>query len=80
MCQYDFIFLILLSFCRTKIHAQRKFAQGAATPVFSPSTTPIKEKEKVKPTVFRELITHRRPNTEDFLTFLCFRGKYFVSF
>ncbi|XP_031789602.1 protein Jumonji isoform X1 [Nasonia vitripennis] len=59
---------------RTKIHAQRKFAQGVATPVFSPASTPIKEKEKTKPTVFRELITHKRPNTEDFLTFLCFRG------
>ncbi|XP_076762143.1 jumonji, AT rich interactive domain 2 [Xylocopa sonorina] len=58
---------------RTKVHAQRKFAQGATT-VFNPSHTPIKDKEKLKPTVITELITHKRPNTEDFLTFLCFRG------
>ncbi|OAD55498.1 Protein Jumonji [Eufriesea mexicana] len=58
---------------RTKVHAQRKFAQGATT-VFNPSHTPIKDKEKSKPTVITELITHKRPNTEDFLTFLCFRG------
>ncbi|XP_034176929.2 jumonji, AT rich interactive domain 2 [Osmia lignaria lignaria] len=58
---------------RTKVHAQRKFAQGA-TNVFNPSHTPIKDKEKAKPAVITELITHKRPNTEDFLTFLCFRG------
>ncbi|XP_012286667.1 protein Jumonji [Orussus abietinus] len=58
---------------RTKVHAQRKFAQGSAT-VFSPTHTPVKEKEKTKPAVITELITHKRPNTEDFLTFLCFRG------
>nr|XP_033331925.1 uncharacterized protein LOC117223641 [Megalopta genalis] len=58
---------------RTKIHAQRKFAQGATT-VFNPSHTPIKDKEKAKPPIITELITHKRPNTEDFLTFLCFRG------
>ncbi|XP_076682856.1 jumonji, AT rich interactive domain 2 [Andrena cerasifolii] len=58
---------------RTKVHAQRKFAQGATT-VFNPSHTPIKDKEKAKPAVITELITHKRPNTEDFLTFLCFRG------
>ncbi|XP_076170572.1 jumonji, AT rich interactive domain 2 [Ptiloglossa arizonensis] len=58
---------------RTKVHAQRKFAQGATT-VFNASHTPIKDKEKTKPTVITELITHKRPNTEDFLTFLCFRG------
>ncbi|XP_017881507.1 protein Jumonji [Ceratina calcarata] len=58
---------------RTKVHAQRKFAQGAST-VFNSSHTPIKDKEKSKPAVITELITHKRPNTEDFLTFLCFRG------
>jgi len=58
---------------RTKIHAQRKFAQGATT-VFNVSPTPVKDKEKAKPTTITELITHKRPNTEDFLTFLCFRG------
>ncbi|KAG7189604.1 hypothetical protein KM043_017288 [Ampulex compressa] len=58
---------------RTKVHAQRKFAQGATT-VFNPSHTPIKDKEKTKPAVITELITHKRPNTEDFLTYLCYRG------
>ncbi|KYN32272.1 Protein Jumonji [Trachymyrmex septentrionalis] len=58
---------------RTKVHAQRKFAQGAIT-VFNTSPTPIKDKEKAKPATITELITHKRPNTEDFLTFLCFRG------
>ncbi|XP_033221882.1 protein Jumonji [Belonocnema kinseyi] len=58
---------------RTKVHAQRKFAQGAPTN-YSPASTPVKEKEKSKPPVITELITHKRPNTEDFLTFLCFRG------
>ncbi|XP_020711474.2 uncharacterized protein LOC105691886 [Athalia rosae] len=58
---------------RTKVHAQRKFAQGVAT-IFGSTQTPIKEKEKAKPAVITELITHKRPNTEDFLTFLCFRG------
>jgi len=58
---------------RTKVHAQRKFAQGATT-VFNTSPTPVKDKEKAKPTMLTELITHKRPNTEDFLTFLCFRG------
>ncbi|RLU17613.1 hypothetical protein DMN91_009849 [Ooceraea biroi] len=58
---------------RTKVHAQRKFAQGAST-VFNTSPTPVKDKEKTKPATVTELITHKRPNTEDFLTFLCFRG------
>ncbi|XP_024882813.1 protein Jumonji isoform X1 [Temnothorax curvispinosus] len=58
---------------RTKVHAQRKFAQGATT-VFNTSPTSVKDKEKAKPTTITELITHKRPNTEDFLTFLCFRG------
>ena len=55
------------------MHAQRKFAQGAST-VFNTSPTPVKDKEKAKPAMIKELITHKRPNTEDFLTFLCFRG------
>ncbi|KAK0088572.1 hypothetical protein PV325_011492 [Microctonus aethiopoides] len=58
---------------RAKVHAQRKFAQGAATVFTSPQTL-VKEKEKSKPSLVTELITHKRPNTEDFLTFLCFRG------
>ncbi|XP_015123580.1 protein Jumonji [Diachasma alloeum] len=58
---------------RAKVHAQRKFAQGVAT-IFSPVAPLIKEKERPKPALVTELITHKRPNTEDFLTFLCFRG------
>ncbi|KAL3860127.1 hypothetical protein ACJMK2_010292 [Sinanodonta woodiana] len=51
-----------------KIHAQRKFAQGSLPP--TPSTTPMKPKFKTSPVkVFTQ-----RPRTEDFLTYLCFRG------
>lgn len=63
---------------RTKVHAQRKFAQGSN--VNSPAITPIKEieREKVKcnevlPST-ADLLPIKRPNTDDFLTFLCFRG------
>lgn len=61
---------------RTKVHAQRKFAQGAAfnTPVI----TPIKD--KARPTASLStpgpMLTNKRPNTEDFLTFLCFRSEF----
>lgn len=67
-----------LCFCRTKVHAQRKFAQGSS--MSSPVITPIKEierQERTKPEVLpepTELLPIKRPNTEDFLTFLCFRG------
>ncbi|XP_044731636.1 protein Jumonji [Chrysoperla carnea] len=61
---------------RTKVHAQRKFAQGAA--LIPPVITQFKEIEKEKPkpsdAVPTELLPSKRPNTEDFLTFLCFRG------
>lgn len=61
---------------RTKIQAQRKFAQGQQPPssayltynLTSGNETPVKEKSQE-----RELLP-MRPNTEDFLTFLCFRG------
>ncbi|KRT81053.1 hypothetical protein AMK59_5177, partial [Oryctes borbonicus] len=62
---------------RTKVHAQRKFAQGSN--VSSPVITPVKEIERqerskdVLPEPI-ELLPMKRPNTEDFLTFLCFRG------
>nr|XP_022914063.1 protein Jumonji isoform X1 [Onthophagus taurus]XP_022914072.1 protein Jumonji isoform X2 [Onthophagus taurus] len=61
---------------RTKVHAQRKFAQGSN--VSSPVITPIKEietqeRKDVLPEPI-ELLPMKRPNTEDFLTFLCFRG------
>ncbi|KAJ9590135.1 hypothetical protein L9F63_016747 [Diploptera punctata] len=61
---------------RTKVHAQRKFAQGSSN-MSSPALTPVKDKDKVKTngTVLSpELIPAKRPKTEDFLTFLCFRG------
>ncbi|RZB40653.1 JmjN and/or zf-C5HC2 domain containing protein [Asbolus verrucosus] len=60
---------------RTKVHAQRKFAQGSN--VNSPVITPVKEIEKQEIDVLPEpveLLPIKRPNTEDFLTFLCFRG------
>ena len=58
----------LLSFCyfRTKIHAQRKFAQGSLPS--TPNTTP--NKAKMSP-----LCLPKRAKTEDFLTFLCLRGE-----
>ncbi|KAK9885860.1 hypothetical protein WA026_013737 [Henosepilachna vigintioctopunctata] len=63
---------------RTKVHAQRKFAQGSN--VNSPVITPVKEFERIDRSSLDlvpepvELLPIRRPNTEDFLTFLCFRG------
>lgn len=63
---------------RTKVHAQRKFAQGSN--VSSPVITPVKEIEKDKQKCAEaivpatDLLPLSRPNTEDFLTFLCFRG------
>lgn len=67
-----------MCYFRTKVHAQRKFAQGSS--MSSPVITPIKEierQERTKPEVLSEpteLLPIKRPNTEDFLTFLCFRG------
>lgn len=67
-----------LCICRTKVHAQRKFAQGSSinSPVITPSKD-IERQEKIKPEPvpeFKDFLTANRPNTEDFLTFLCFRG------
>ncbi|ODM89757.1 Protein Jumonji [Orchesella cincta] len=69
-----------------RIHAQRKFAQGA-TAVFSntglssvptnftPAITPTKDSNKFKKRVLTPISPPlKRPKTEDFLTFLCFRG------
>lgn len=61
---------------RTKIQAQRKFAQGQNPPasayltynLTSGTETPREKSPE------RELLPNLRPNTEDFLTFLCFRG------
>lgn len=63
---------------RTKVHAQRKFAQGAN--INNPVISPVKEYERTDRTNLDltpepvELLPIRRQNTEDFLTFLCFRG------
>ncbi|KAL1517357.1 hypothetical protein ABEB36_001128 [Hypothenemus hampei] len=64
---------------RTKVQAQRKFAQNSG--VHSPIITPIRDIESVgdvsqTDTLLEpvELLPIKRPNTEDFLTFLCFRG------
>lgn len=61
-----------------KVQAQRKFAQNSG--VHSPIITPIRDLEtadlphtSVMPEPV-ELLPMKRPNTEDFLTFLCFRG------
>lgn len=59
------------------MHAQRKFAQGSN--VNSPVITPVKEIETERSPINVlpepvELLPIKRPNTEDFLTFLCFRG------
>lgn len=64
---------------RPKFQAQRKFAQGQGTSSSSTSaylnlnsqqSTPVKDNREPPP----ELLPDKRPNTEDFLTFLCFRG------
>lgn len=74
---YNDFFPIKKYFFRTKIQAQRKFAQGQNPPssayltynLTSGNETPQREKSPE-----RELLPNLRPNTEDFLTFLCFRG------
>ncbi|XP_025416028.1 protein Jumonji isoform X2 [Sipha flava] len=55
---------------KIKVQAQRKFAQNAVTPNSTPQKpiqTPVVPNNSIKPPI-------KRPNTEDFLTFLCFRG------
>lgn len=73
---------------RPKIQAQRKFAQicgGSTTSSLPPNlTTPIQAQASSSAQHGatngqnhdspQELLPNRRPNTEDFLTFLCFRG------
>lgn len=64
---------------RTKVHAQRKFAQGQGCSSSYSSAAPSQQSTPVKSTPARnqtptELLPNMRPNTEDFLTFLCFRG------
>ena len=69
---------------RTRVHAQRKFAQGAGGA--SPHVSPLKEvRTRAKPDNGSSssssssgpsfpLAKGSRPKTEDFLTFLCLRG------
>lgn len=69
---YFSISLIVHCF-RIKVQAQRKFAQNAATPNSTPQKPiqiPVVSNNVTKPPI-------KRPNTEDFLTFLCFRGNSF---
>ncbi|CAB3362180.1 Hypothetical predicted protein [Cloeon dipterum] len=64
---------------RTKVHAQRKFAQGSS--LSSPALTPVKDKSKANgsaPEPLAEMIPAKRPKTTDFLTFLCLRGSSFL--
>ncbi|XP_059478000.1 protein Jumonji isoform X2 [Neocloeon triangulifer] len=64
---------------RTKVHAQRKFAQGSS--LSSPSLTPVKDKTKANglvPEPVAEMLPAKRPKTTDFLTFLCLRGSSFL--
>ncbi|XP_074597314.1 uncharacterized protein LOC141852267 isoform X2 [Brevipalpus obovatus] len=56
-------------FRKTKIPAQRKFAQGSLNN--TPTSTPNKSKSK-NITQVAELFAMHRPTAEDFLTFLCF--------
>ncbi|KAJ6643275.1 Protein Jumonji [Pseudolycoriella hygida] len=60
---------------RTRVHAQRKFAQGQGPSSYvtnfpSQQSTPVKESSEPPP----EILPNLRPKPEDFLTFLCFRG------
>uniref|UniRef100_A0A1B0FBV2 ARID domain-containing protein n=1 Tax=Glossina morsitans morsitans TaxID=37546 RepID=A0A1B0FBV2_GLOMM len=66
---------------RTKVQAQRKFAQGQNAPQSSynsilasssSNTGPSTSSESREPPT--EILPNKRPKTEDFLTFLCFRG------
>lgn len=61
---------------RIKVQAQRKFAQNAVTPnsnTQKPIQTPVVPNNSNKPPI-------KRPNTEDFLTFLCFRGNLIIVY
>lgn len=66
----------VINFFRTKIQAQRKFAQGQNPPASAYLTynlaSGIETPREKSPE--RELLPNLKPNAEDFLTFLCFRG------
>lgn len=68
------VFLICSCFHRPRLQAQRKFAQSQPN---SPSTTPIKIVEPLLPPPATQIsdLSKRKPKTEDFLTFLCLRGR-----
>lgn len=68
------MFLMCSCFHRPRLQAQRKFAQSQPN---SPSTTPIKIVEPLLPPPATQIsdLSKRKPKTEDFLTFLCLRGR-----
>lgn len=57
---------------KSKVHAQRKFAQGSRPN--SPYVSPMKPKPSPK-----KFFTTKKAKTEDFLTFLCLRGSCSLS-
>lgn len=72
--------MVLMCSCfhRPRLQAQRKFAQSQPN---SPSTTPIKIVEPLLPPPATQIsdLSKRKPKTEDFLTFLCLRGRYLAA-
>lgn len=68
------VLLMCSCFHRPRLQAQRKFAQSQPN---SPSTTPIKIVEPLLPPPATQIsdLSKRKPKTEDFLTFLCLRGR-----
>lgn len=68
------VFLMCSCSHRPRLQAQRKFAQSQPN---SPSTTPIKIVEPLLPPPATQIsdLSKRKPKTEDFLTFLCLRGR-----
>lgn len=74
-----FVFFLCFVFFRPRLQAQRKFAQSQPS---SPSTTPVKIAEPLLPPPATQIsdLSKRKPKTEDFLTFLCLRGKVLFCF
>lgn len=70
--------IVFFCCCRPRLQAQRKFAQSQPN---SPSTTPVKIVEPLLPPPATQIsdLSKRKPKTEDFLTFLCLRGKLAVQ-
>ncbi|CAG2112586.1 unnamed protein product [Medioppia subpectinata] len=65
--------LSLAAHRRARVSAQRKFAQSSGFGVNSPVSTPVKSGGFVASSNVVELFPNLKPNTEDFLTFLCLR-------